>query len=70
VSQPWRTVRSCVVNVITPGKPIDIAGAVSEARRAHARRSCERAFVYRECRYFSADRRRTPGAADVSQRWL
>ena len=40
VSQPWGTIRSCVVNVITPRKPIAVAGAVSEPRRADARRSC------------------------------
>jgi hypothetical protein len=28
VSQPWRTIGSCVVNVITPRKPIANAGAV------------------------------------------
>jgi hypothetical protein len=29
----------------------------------------KRAFVHRECRYFSTDRRRAPGAAGVSQPW-
>jgi hypothetical protein len=28
VSQPWGTIRSCPVNVITPRKPIAIAGAI------------------------------------------
>jgi hypothetical protein len=36
-------------------------------RRADARRSCECAYVHRECRYFSADS--PPGAAGVSQPW-
>jgi hypothetical protein len=70
VSQPWCTIRSCVLNVITPRKPIAIAGVVTEPRRADTRRSCERAFVHPECRYFSADRLRAPGAADVIQPWL
>jgi hypothetical protein len=39
-------------------------------RRADARRSCECAFVHRECRYFSVDGRHAPGAAGVSQPWL
>jgi hypothetical protein len=69
VSQPWGTIRSCVVNVITPRKPIAIAGAIPVPRRANARRSRERAFVHRECRYFSGDRRRAPGAIRVSQPW-
>jgi hypothetical protein len=38
-------------------------------RRADARRSCEHAFVHRECRYFSADRHRATRAAGVSQPW-
>jgi hypothetical protein len=42
---------------------------VTEPRRADAHRSCECAFVHRECRYFSGDRRRAPGAAGVSQPW-
>jgi hypothetical protein len=39
VSQPWCTIRPCVVNVIPPRKPIAIAGAIAEPRRADARRS-------------------------------
>jgi hypothetical protein len=39
VIQPWRTIRSWVVNVITPRKPIAVASAVTEPRRADARRS-------------------------------
>jgi hypothetical protein len=70
VRQPWNTIRWRVVNVITRRKPIAIAGAVSVPRQADARRSCERAFVHRECRYFSGDRRRAPGAISVSQPWL
>jgi hypothetical protein len=101
VSQPWGTIRSCVVNVITPRKPIAIAGAVSGTTAgwrfadvgsapvigrklfaAPRRRDpfpnhggltvaapVERAFVHRECRYFSANRGRAPGAAGVSQPW-
>jgi hypothetical protein len=46
VSQPWGAIRSRVVNVITPRKPIAVAGAVSVPRRADARRSCKRAFEY------------------------
>jgi hypothetical protein len=38
-SHPWCTIRSCVVNVITPRKPIAIAGAATDPRRADARRS-------------------------------
>jgi hypothetical protein len=34
VSQPWSTIRSCMVNVITPRKPIAIAGAIPVPRRA------------------------------------
>jgi hypothetical protein len=52
VSQPWRTVRSCVVNVITRRRPVAITGAIAEPRRANARRSCKRAFVYRTSRSF------------------
>jgi hypothetical protein len=44
------------------------ARPATEPRRADARRSCECAFL-RECRYFSADGRRAPGAAGVSQPW-
>jgi hypothetical protein len=52
LSQPWRTIRSRVVNVITRRKRIAIAGAVAEPRRADNRRSCKRAFVYRTSRSF------------------
>jgi hypothetical protein len=41
----------------------------SHPRRADARRSCERAFVHRECRYISADPHRATRAAGVSQPW-
>jgi hypothetical protein len=39
VIQPWRTIRSWVVNVITPRKPIAVASAVTEPRRADDGRS-------------------------------
>jgi hypothetical protein len=52
VIQPWHTIRSWVVNVITPRKPIAVAAAVTEPRRADARRSCKRVFVYRAGRSF------------------
>jgi hypothetical protein len=41
------------MNVITPRKPIAVASAVIEPRRADARRSCKRAFVYRTSRSFA-----------------
>jgi hypothetical protein len=34
VSQAWGTIRSCPVNVITPRRPIAIAGAVTDPRGA------------------------------------
>jgi hypothetical protein len=40
VSQAWCTIRSRVVNEITPRKPIAIAGAATEPRWADTRRSC------------------------------
>jgi hypothetical protein len=41
----------------------------AEPRRAHARRSCERAFVQRECRFSLRTNVVQPGAAGVSQPW-
>jgi hypothetical protein len=70
VSQPWRTIGSCVVNVITPRKPLAVAGAVTEPRRADARRS----FWARVCaskKSFFADERAlcNARAGGVSPPW-
>jgi hypothetical protein len=47
--------------------------AIADAFRSHGGLTPaalgKRAFVHRECRYFSADRHRAPGAAGVSQPW-
>jgi hypothetical protein len=51
------------------GNSACICNCVTKPRRADGRRSCKRAFVHRECRYFSANWRRAPGAAGVSQPW-
>jgi hypothetical protein len=75
VSPPWISYRDCTgVRDRTVNRLPRLCGSVltsgfPEPRRANARRSCERAFVHPECRYFSADRLRAPGAADVSQPW-
>jgi hypothetical protein len=63
VSSPWH------VSILVRQERLGAAGAIPEPRRADTRRSCERAFVHPECRYFSADRHRAPGAAGVSQPW-
>jgi hypothetical protein len=48
VSQPWCTIRSCVVNVITPRKPIAIAGAIPVPRRVDGSRLLMRQSVFAE----------------------
>jgi len=50
-------------------KSARIRNYVTEPRRADGRRSRERAFEHRECRYFSTDRHRALGAPGVSQPW-
>jgi hypothetical protein len=71
VSQPWGTIRSCVVNVITRRRPIAITGAIAEPRRANARRSCRTCVCASQKALFSlANERgaRAPGAGGVSPR--
>jgi hypothetical protein len=48
VSQAWCTIRPCVVNVINRRKPIAIAGAVAEPRRAGGSRLLMRQSVFAE----------------------
>jgi hypothetical protein len=72
VSQPWGTIRSCPVDVITPRKRIAIAGVVTVPRRAEGRRSCKRAFVCRTSRSFAGKcpHRRTTKSGERQPPWI
>jgi hypothetical protein len=70
VIQPWGTIRSCVVNVITPGKPIALAGAIPVPRRARPALVNERPCIA-QVAVSSANVRTAgpPRAGDVSPTW-